>query len=356
MTRAGISLNPFVRALSLTGFEPFARQLGLDPLEMLRKVSLPADILGRQDSILSYHRYCALLELCASQLHMPLFGLHFGLYQGISVFGDLLCLIRNASTVGAALVELRTNFSLYNGAALVDLDVQGKRALLRFTVSNHDIPALSQAEELACGVAIQLMRTLAGSDWHPQQIHLRHTARDQHRAYLDALGCRPTFSASCTGLEFEAATLTLPLSTGDKGLHQVVAEHLNRMERLTTDELPNYVRQLLRDLLPGGRATLETIADCMVLHPRALQRRLTQENTSFQELLDDTRQNMAHKYLQDPAISMAQIAELLGYSNPGAFSRAFHRWFLATPLAWQRVHGAKKQPLMLSRRRSTGSG
>ncbi len=355
MTEAGMPMNPFVRALSLTGFDEFASSLGLNPLEMLRRVSLPAEILRRQDGILSYRRYCALLELCARQSSTPLFGLRYGLHQGITVFGDLLYLIRNTGTVGEALIELRANFSLYNGAAEVDLDVQGEQALLSFRVSDGDTPGRSQAEELACGVAIQLMRTLAGSDWQPDKILLAHPSLNQETEYLHVLGCQSVFSANSTGLMFDAATLALPLSTGDEGLHHLVAEHLGRIERLAATELPNYVRQLLRDLLPSGRATLEKVADCMALHPRVLQRRLAQESISFQDLLDDTRQHMARHYLQDPAISMAQMAGLLGYSNPSGFSRAFHRWFNQTPLEWQRQHGPKRQPRLLRNRRSSGS-
>lgn len=355
MTDTGMPRNPFVRALGLTGFEEFAKSLGLNPLEMMRRASLPAEFLQRQDGILSYRRYCELLELCARQSATPLFGLRYGLHQGIAVFGDLLYLIRNTVTVGDALIELRANFSLYNGAAEIGLDLNGDEALLSFKVSDGDIPGRSQAEELACGVAVQLMRTLVSGEWHADRILLEHPPLDQATDYLQALGCQPTFSANCTGLSFDAATLALPLSASDKGLHQMIADHLGRMERLTANELPNYVKQLLRDLLPSGRATVEKVADCMALNPRALHRRLTQERTSFQNLLDETRQEMSRHYLQNPAISMAQIAGLLGYADPSGFSRAFHRWFGTTPLEWQRRHGPKRQPRLLRNRRLGGS-
>lgn len=353
MNNAGISLSPFVRALSLTGFDEFATSVGLNSAEMLRRASLPADILRRQDGIISYRRYCDLLELCARQSGKSLFGLHYGLHQGITVFGDLLYLIRNTGSVGDALTELRANFSLYNGAANIDLDVQGKQAVLSFRVNDANTPGRYQAEELACGVAVQLMRKLVGGAWQPDKILLGHSPLDQAPAYMEALRCRPTFSSYCTGLAFDAATLALPLSTGDEGLRQMIADHLGRIERLAADELPQYIRQLLRDLLPSGRATVEKVADCLALHPRVLQRRLTQEGTSFQNLLDGTRQDMARHYLQDPTISMAQLAGLLGYSNPSGFSRAFHRWFNATPLEWQRQQSTKRQPRLLRGRRAT---
>lgn len=342
-----MSLNPFVRALSLTGFEAFAARQGLNPAEMLRCASLPQESLRRQEGILSYRRYCVLLELCARRSGNALFGLQYGLYQGVDVFGDLFYLIRNARTVGDALIELRANYSLYNGAAEVGLDIEGGVVTLSYRVNEADIPGLCQAEELACGVGVQLMRTLVGSGWQPGAVLLRHLPLRDESTYLQTLGFLPTFATACTGLEFDASVLSLPLSSADETLHQLIAEHMGRMERLSADEMPGYVKQLLRNLLPSGRATIEKVADCMAFNPRTLQRRLAQEGTSFQRLLDETRQGMARSYLEDPSISMAQMSGLLGYSDPSGFSRAFNRWFEISPLEWQKKHGPKRQPHLL---------
>ncbi|CAI8858859.1 AraC family transcriptional regulator ligand-binding domain-containing protein [Pseudomonas sp. IT-P291] len=345
-----MSLNPFVRALSLTGFEEFATRQGLNPAEMLRRVSLPQESLRRHEGILSYRRYCALLERCEKQSDNVLFGLQYGLYQGINVFGDLLCLIRNARTVGDALSELRANYSLYNGAAEVGLDVEGGLAALSYRVNEGDIPGLRQAEELACGVGVQLMRTLVGSGWQPGAVLLRHPPLFDESNYLQTLGFLPTFASSYTGLEFDSAVLSLPLSSADETLFRLISEHIGRMERLSADEMPGYVKQLLRDLLPSGRATIEKVADCMAFNSRTLQRRLAQEGTSFQRLLDETRQGMARSYLEDLSISMKQMSGLLGYADSSGFSRAFNRWFENSPLEWQKTHCPNRQPRLLRRR------
>lgn len=346
-----MTVNPFVRALSLTGFAKFCTGQGLSPAEMLRRASLPQESLQRQDGILSFRHYCALLELCAQQSGNSLFGLQFGLYQGINVFGDLLFLIRNAGTVGNALLELRANYSLYNGAAEVGLDIHDGIAILTYQVNECDIPGLCQAEELACGVAVQLMRTLVSSDWQPRAIMLRHPALCNESTYLQTLGMLPTFSALHTGLALDASLLALPLNSADETLRQILTEHIGRMERLSAAEMTSYVKQLLRNLLPSGRATIERVADGMALTPRTLQRRFSREGTSFQQLLDETRQDMARRFLEDPSISMAQLAGLLGYSDSSGLNRAFNRWFEVSPLEWQKKHHLNRQPRLLRRRR-----
>jgi len=347
-----MSFTPLIRAISLTGFDEFATRQGLNPLEMLRRASIPQDILRRPEGILSYRRYCGLLELCALHSGNALFGLQFGLHQGVDVFGELFYLIRNAKTVGDALTELRASYSLYFNDADIGLDIEDGRALLSYSPNEHDIPGVRQVEELACGIGVQLMRTLVGSGWQAKAVRLRHLPLHDESHYVQALGLLPTFSAHCSAVEFNSSDLSLPLSSANETLHRLIAEHMSRIERLAADELPSYVKQLLRHLLPSGRATTEKIADCLAIHPRTLQRWLTQEGTSFQRLLDETRQEMAGQYLGGPSISMAQMSGLLGYSNPSGLNQAFNRWFGMSPLEWQEKHGIKRQPRLLRNSRS----
>lgn len=343
-------VNPFVRALSLTRFQEFATQQLLDPTALLRQAAIPLDVLRRPENIYSYQRYCALLELSSKQSRNPLFGLQYGMFQGVDVFSELLVLIHNAQTVAAALSELSENYALYNGAARVQLHVVAAVATLSYEIGDPKLAGRCQAEELACAVGIQLMRALLGSQWQPKAIRFRHLPLADESRYIEVLGLAPLFAADCVSLEFDAAELAHPLHAADETLRQLVAEHMAKIERLSADELPNYVRQLLRHLLPSGRATFEKVADCMALSPRTLRVRLKNEGTSFQLLLDETRQTMARHYLQDPNFSMTQLARLLGYADASSFSRAFKRWFALNPLAWQKKNQIQKRPRLLCRR------
>lgn len=179
---------------------------------------------------------------------------------------------------------------------------------------------------------------------------LRHAPIADELVYRQVLGITPTFSATHTGLLFDARVLAQPLDCASEILHQLIVQHLSGMERLATDETSGYVAQLLRHLLPSGRATIEKVADCMAVNPRTLQRHLAQEGTSFQRLLDDTRQQMVRNYLQVPMISLTQVAQLLGYADVSTFSRAFHRWFGLSALEWCKQSGLSRQPLLLQNR------
>lgn len=298
-----MEINPFARALSLAGFDEFAASKGLDPSHMLRCAALPLTTLRRSEDIISYRRYCALLELCQQHSNSDLFGLEYGLYQSVNVLGDLFLLINNSKTIGDALNDLCSTYGRFNGSARIAIDIVEDLVFLSFHTSELTLTGLPQAEELACGVGLQLMRTFAGGGWQPSAVLLRHPPLVDETIYRLTLGLLPTFSAPHSGLLFNASVLKIQLTSADANLHRLIAEHLKGLEHLSADEMPGHIRQLLRNLLPSGRATIERVSDSMAINPRTLQRRLAQEGTSFQQLLDDTRQAMASSYLQTTSLS-----------------------------------------------------
>jgi AraC-like DNA-binding protein len=96
------------------------------------------------------------------------------------------------------------------------------------------------------------------------------------------------------------------------------------------------VQSLLVDLLPGGAVQEDLVASRLALSVRTLQRRLREEGTSFKSVLDETRRELAGRYLADPDYSIGEITFLLGFSEASNFTRAFRRWYGRPPAAMRR--------------------
>ena len=329
-------MQDFARASALYGFDGLAEELGLPWRELLREAGLPENTLDNLQGLVSYRRFLALLELSAERAHDPLFGMKLGLRQGVSVFGPILYLLNNASTVGEALSELRQYFHLHMGAAHVEVSAYGDKLQLTYRVLDPKQPGISHGAELALGVGRRLLKTLMGDNWHPHPMLLEHGPQAPLRAYRQLLGITPQFNSDTTAILLEPAELDLPLSEADAALHRLIRQHLDTLQRLTDLEVPGYVGNLLRDLLPQGRVTVNQVADLMAMSRRTLQRRLADSGTSFQHVLDETRQGMALRYLRDSDLQITQLSDLLGYADLSAFSRAFTRWFGKPPSRWQR--------------------
>ena len=101
------------------------------------------------------------------------------------------------------------------------------------------------------------------------------------------------------------------------------------------------VRRALASRVGGGDTRIQTIARTLATSARSLQRRLAAAGVSYQQLLDLARKDAAERYLTRLALSIGEVAYLLGYSEPAAFNRAFRRWHNETPQAFrqrQRSH------------------
>jgi AraC-like DNA-binding protein len=80
---------------------------------------------------------------------------------------------------------------------------------------------------------------------------------------------------------------------------------------------------------------MRTVARQLAMSGRTLQRRLAAEGVSYQQLLDDTRKEAAGRLLIESTLAIAEVAYLVGYSEPAPFHRAFRRWYGVTPEAFR---------------------
>lgn len=91
------------------------------------------------------------------------------------------------------------------------------------------------------------------------------------------------------------------------------------------------VQVALMELLPSGNDTVEAVARKLAVSKRTLQRRLREEDTTFQRQLRTTREGLARYYLQQSELSAPEVSFLLGYADPNSFYRAFKSWTGQTP-------------------------
>lgn len=96
------------------------------------------------------------------------------------------------------------------------------------------------------------------------------------------------------------------------------------------------VHSTLLETLPAGEVSVQVVSQKLAVSSRTLQRRLQNEGTSFQQLLDNVRKSLAHHYLRHTEMSSAEISFLLGFEDSNSFSRAFQAWTGKTPQAVRR--------------------
>ena len=107
------------------------------------------------------------------------------------------------------------------------------------------------------------------------------------------------------------------------------------MANLSDSEVSARVKSKLIELLPSGKVNEEVVAGSLNMSLRSLQRKLSDENVSYKELLESTRMTLALEYIKLPKYSINEITYLLGFSEQSNFSRAFKRWTKQTPTSYR---------------------
>jgi AraC-like DNA-binding protein len=98
------------------------------------------------------------------------------------------------------------------------------------------------------------------------------------------------------------------------------------------------IRIAIQQKLTGRRPNVEDIADALHISSRTLQRRLQDQGSSFQRVLEEARHQLARHYLNNSVLELNEAAYLLGYEDGNSFVRAFRTWEGVPPARWREKH------------------
>lgn len=164
----------------------------------------------------------------------------------------------------------------------------------------------------------------------------------EHCSYGEALaGCFGVpvhFGQTQNQLLLHPAALSWPVVTAQTQLHAQLCRLGDQLlqAQAVGETLTGRLQQWLGPRLQGQSPTLEAAADAMGMAAWTLRRRLQLENSSYQNLLDDLRRDLATGHIRETTLSFGEVAFMLGFSSPGAFQRAFKRWTGETPGDYRR--------------------
>ncbi len=247
----------------------------------------------------------------------------------LNVVGYALMSSRNLKEGFARLVRYQRIIA--EGA---DLDfqpcAQGYR--LSLTIQGDRLPPAPQSAEGSLAGCLTFCRWLTGEALRPLEVCFQGPQPADLEPYRQLFQAPLRFGAPRYALLFREADVNTPLPTANEALAKLhdrfAGEYLSRF---ADSRVMHRARQILCRLLPQGEPRREAVAQALCLSERTLQRRLQEEGGSFQQLLDDTRRDLAEQYLAQPDLAPLEIAYLLGFADPSNFYRAFKRWFGVTP-------------------------
>ena len=263
------------------------------------------------------------------------FGLRFSDFVHPTTFHALGFALLSSSTLRSFCQRWARYHSFITTTGQVRFEHEGHVARLIFPSdpqqsSNTIVKVLLEGQ---IATVLKLIRFMYRPDYRPECITLMCALSPGTEAvYRRYLGPNVLYDAPENAIVFSKNDLDIPLPAANAELarqnDQVVVEFLARLDRA---DVATQAHAKLIELLPSGECSKAQVAAALNMSVRTLHNRLADAGTTYQHLLDTTRQNLAEQYMKQVNVSVSEVAYLLGFSDCSNFSRAFHRWTGQSP-------------------------
>lgn len=311
------------------GWRLLLRDAGIDPASVLRRAGLPADLFARDRTFLDADDYFRLFRGIEETADEPGIALRLGSAISVEAFDPPIFAAFCSPNLNTALERI-ARYKALIGPIVLHVDVgRAKTTMTLEWPPATRAPAVLVQTELA--FFVQLARIATREHVCPQEAASPYEA-EPAAAFTRYFGV-PVKKAKAARLVFRAEDAARPFLTINEKMWEVfepeLARRLSDLDRTATTA--DRVRAALLELLPGGAPPMAAVAHKLGTTARTLQRRLQDEDDSYQGVLSRTRQELASHYLQNTDLPPAEISYLLGYENPNCFFRAFRGWTGITP-------------------------
>jgi len=313
--------------------------LGVDSDQVLTRVGLSPDALNDPEALIPYAAMASMVDVASTVTKCPHLGLLIGKCVSLRSLGVIGELMRNAPSLGVALRDFAAQQHRHARGAVVYLLERRDHVVFGYAIYQPSVQAVSQIYDGAAAAAFSLVRELVGPG---RLIDLRPTISRMQPAdvtpYTNFFGVVPNFDAAHTGVVMPRAWLNLPTANPDNRLRTELEARVKDYQPAGEHDIVTQIRRIMRVGLLIGQTSGNGIADRLCLARRTLHRRLANEGTSFQALLDEARFEASKQLLSETHLSIGVIASIIGFAETSVFSRIFSQWTSTTPSNWRRIN------------------
>ncbi len=305
--------------------EDFERQIGVSP-----------DQIADPDKRIPMGSVLKLFEIAVNLSGDPALALRLRKRTGIQFVHFLVSLVQYSSNLLEAACHISRYARLISDADKLDIFDAGNCVKITLTnifpeYNNKWIP------EHHLSLMVDVSRSLMSNDLNPLSIHFQHSDPGYADVYDEIFNVPVMFQQPENMIVFKKTDLLQPITSHDPNVEAALKNYaeiaLKKISR--TGSLQEKVCKHIIDYLPDGGVDLKKVSRVMKMDTSTLYRQLRKEGTTFEKLLLDTRQELAKNYLLK-GMTNAQVAYLIGFSEPAAFQRAFKRWLGINPGEYRR--------------------
>lgn len=309
------------RSATLDGYARVTRDLGHDPVALVAEVGLPPSCLTDPDLKIPTSAVLELFNLTAERIGAVDFGLRVARTRQFSNLGAVALIMREQPNVRQTLRVLAENIWAQAEGLSITTEESDGMAILSASIAHPAGTPVRQNIELAIAVVVGLLRRFLGPQWAPEMVLFTHRKPARMALHVEIFGRAPVFGQDLNAIVMRSVDLDAEIPEADPGAAAQLTRYLEFVAGHRSADFAEKVKRMVCVLLPDGGARADHVARQLGMDRRTLHRRLARQGTSFSELVQRERSELAQAYIAAGDRSLTEIAGLLGFSCLSAFSR-----------------------------------
>jgi AraC-like DNA-binding protein len=303
---------------------------GLDAVGLAGRAGVDLAVIAAPGARIAVDKMDALLRVAIPLVRDPAFGLQAARCWHPSELGVLGYAWLSSSTLRTGLERAVRYSRLIGDRGMTEIEDTRQGLKVRFSAKRGNpavVPVAAVLVDIVMALLFDLCRMNAGAALRPVAVTLRRAKPDPADAYARFFGCPVQFGGPENAFVLSVNDADRPLPSANRQLAATFDRMLTEeLARLDKSDVVSQCRAAVLEYLSSGEGSAEEAAKQLHMSPRTLQRKLADANTTYLQLVDDTRKDLALRYIEDPRRSITDITFSLGFSQPSAFTRAFRRW------------------------------
>lgn len=302
-------------------------EAGRDSAALFAKAGLDLSVLADPDARYLVKDTNRLWALAVAATGDEAFGLTVSRFVTPTTFHALGYSLQASSTLNEAFERCVRYFRVVSDAVSLSFETVGEECRFTMAVLPQQVRPADESLDAFASVFARLCRALYGRQLSPIRVSLQRRAPLMPAPFEKVFRAPVEFDAGITQLVYPRASFEAPLSGANPELARqndgVAARYLSRLK---LGDAAASVRAALVEMLPRGEPSQAKVAQALHMSERNLQRKLAEAGTTYKDILNETRKELALSYLADKSYTLSEVTYLLGFAEASSFTRAFRRW------------------------------
>lgn len=317
----------------------FANSIGIETNSLLRKVQLNSELLKDTFDRLELDKFRYLWEEIIEKSNNNNQGLIFGSGYALRTGGILKTILLNCKDLEEALDKFILYHIINAEINQFELITDGNRISLIITPYCSDILFSRHINESILATIVKTFVGLSGGKLVIDEIHFAHEAPKDISMHKEVFNTELCFDEDVNKIVFNKQELALPIAYSNRQLLDSLQQYADKLvnEIKTKNKWSLQVERFLTQiLLNGDKPNIDLIAKNLYLSTRNLQYKLKLESTSYQFLLERVRKSLSLKLIENPEVTINDLAFLMSFSDQSAFCNSFKKWAGKSPLEYRK--------------------